>query len=334
MITISQVAKKAGVSVATVSRVMNKSSSVRPETVLKVQKVANELGYIPNFHVRNLRKNSTGTILVLLPNITNAYYVRIFAGLNEQAKEYGFNILLSNTSGRDQEKELYSAIKRKQADGAVLIAVSREEKWVDTFSQEFPIVQCCEYAHDCETPHISIDNYQATYQAIQYLVYLGHKKIGMISSTNHFNSTWDRELGYRDGLRDAGLPYSDSRMSYVDDGYSYESALKAAKQILSLPRDQLDAVFCVSDEVAFALMVVAMEMNIKIPQDLSVIGMDDTNYATILHPHITSVAQPCSLLGRRAIDMLMKLMRGEEPEDKYLVLPHDFVERESTISRI
>lgn len=329
MVTILQVAREAGVSVATVSRVINQSGVVKEKTAKRVLDSIERLGYMPNLQARNLRKNESGTILVLLPNITNNYYACIFDGINEQARELGYNLFLCNTQGRKQEEILKNVIAQKQADGAILLALNREEDWLEGCCQQFPIVQCCEYAENCSAPSVSIDNYQVGYEATRYLIETGHKKIGMISSTNKFCSTQQREEGYRDALKNADLERNCHWTVYADDSYSYSSALKAARKLLSM-KELPDALFCIGDEPAFGAVITAGELGICIPEELSVIGVDDVKYTTMVHPYLTTMAQPCAELGRTALKMLLALIKGEHLENKKVTLPYKFIEREST----
>lgn len=328
MATILQVAKQAGVSVATVSRVLNGSNSVKEATARRVNEAIRLLNYVPNQTARNFRKNETKTILVLLPNITNQYYANVFDGLNTQAQASGYNIFLS-TCGGSQEEALQRVIERKQADGAVLLAVKREDSWVDEYKGIFPIVQCCEFAENCTTPHVSVDNYQAAYEATKYLADLGRRKIGMIGSTNGFISTLRRRQGYEDALRDSRLPLRDEWTASMDDNYSYSSALVAAEQLLSQTY-RPDALFCVGDECAFGVTVMARSLGISVPGELSVIGFDDIIYTTMEHPYITSVAQPCKELGRTAIKLLLMLLQGKQPAKPEVILPYTVSVREST----
>lgn len=329
MATISQVAKEAGVSVATVSRVLNGSNTVKEETARKVMETIRCLKYVPNQTARNFRRNETKTILVLLPNITNQYYANVFDGLNTEAQASGYNIFLSTTWGRSQKEELQKVIERRQADGAVLLAVRRDERWVDEYKERFPIVQCCEFAENCSTPHVSVDNYQAAYEATKYLVDLGRRKIGMIGSTNNFISTLRRRQGYEDALRDSSVALREEWIGFMDDSYSYSSALVAAKQLLSQPQ-RPDALFCVGDECAFGVTVTARSLGIRVPEELSVIGFDGIIYTTMEHPYITSVVQPCKELGHTAIKLLLTLLQGEQPENPEVILPYSISVREST----
>ena len=329
MVTISDVAKAAGVSVATVSRVMNHSDLVAESTAAAVWEAIRTLSYVPNEQARNLRRNESRTVLVLLPNITNPYYANVYSGINERAQELGYSLFLCNTERGEPRQMLGSAIEQKRVDGAILLAIDREDTWIQKYSDRFPIVQCCEYAEKCDTPHVSIDNYRAGYEATAYLVRQGCRRIGTISSTNHFASTYLRMKGYRDALADAGLPVEKRFIGYSDMKYSYSSSLHAAKKLLT--GDELpDALFCIGDSLALGAVVVAMELGIPVPGDLSIIGFDDVMYTTMIHPYLTTIVQPCASLGRMAMDMLHKEITEGSLTNRSVVLPHGFVAREST----
>ena len=329
MVTIADVAKAAGVSVATVSRVMNNSTLVAEPTAKVVRETIERLSYVPNQQARNLRRNESRTVLVLLPNITNPYYANVFGGINERAQVLGYNLFLTSTEGRDPETLLSEAIEHKRADGAILLHIERDEKWLQKYSDRFPVVQCCEYAAPCDTAHVSVDNYRAGYEATAYLVGLGRKKIGTISSTNRVMSTLQRMRGYQDALQDAGLPLCERYVVRSDESYSYMSSLEAAREILSQP-DPPDALFCIGDSIALAAVVVAREMGLSVPEDVSMVGFDDVIYTKMIHPYLTTVIQPCADLGGRAIDMLDQIITNGGLENRNVILPHGFIAREST----
>lgn len=333
MATIADVAKAAGVSVATVSRVMNGSSLVTGSTAQVVRDAIQELSYIPNQQARNLRRNESRTVLVLLPNITNPYYANVFAGINERAQELGYSLYLCSTESGDPETLLCDAIEAKRADGAILLQISCDEKWLQRYSDQFPIVQCCEYAEPCDTPHVSVDNYRAGKEATEYLLGLGYRKIGMISAANHVISTKQRMEGYHDALQEQGIEPNEGYVVYSDESYSYTSSLRAARTVLSR-KDRPEALFCIGDSIALAAVVVAGELGLSVPDDVSVVGFDDVIYTKMIHPYLTTVIQPCAALGRRAIEMLDQVIAGETPDNKAVVLPHGFIARESTCQRV
>lgn len=329
MVTIADVAKAAGVSVATVSRVMNNSNLVAESTAQIVRQTIQEMSYVPNQQARNLRRNESKTVLVLLPNITNPYYANVFDGINERAQALGYNLFLCSTEGRNPEALLSEAIDCNRADGAILLHINRDARWLQKYSDRFPIVQCCEYAAPCDTAHVSVDNYRAGYEATSYLVGLGRRKVGMISSSNRVMSTLQRMRGYQDALSDAGLPLEDRYVACSDDSYSYMSSLEAARKLLSQP-DRPDALFCIGDSIALAAVVVAGELGISVPEEVSVVGFDDVIYTKMIHPYLTTMVQPCAELGEHAIEMLHQIITTGSLENRNVILPHGFVAREST----
>ncbi len=331
VVTIIDIAQAAGVSQATVSRVINQSGLVAEPTAKLVRETIERMGYVPNQQARNLRHSESGTVVVLLPNITNPFYASVFSGINEEMQRLGYQLYLCDTEGRNQEELLDQVIRRKQADGAILLQIGSEETWLQKYSRSFPVVQCCEYAEHCDAPYVTVSNEAAAYQAVSFLIQQGHRRIGIISSTNDFMSTRHRTEGYRRALLDGGLEYDAALTVYCDDSYSYPSSLKAAEQILSR-KNRPDALFCFGDSVALAAVVAAKEMMIRVPEELSIVGFDDVIYTQMLHPYLTTVAQPCYELGQKASNILHRLMTTGDTPERCAVLPHSFIVRESTCS--
>lgn len=330
MPTILDVAKAAGVSVATVSRVMNQTGTVAEETAMAVRKAIEQLAYVPNQQARNLRRNESRTVLVLLPNITNPYYANVFSGINEKAQTLGYSLYLCSTEGGDSESLLSSAIDGRTADGAILLAIDHDEAWLQKYSDIFPIVQCCEFSERCNTTHVSIDNYRAGYEATEYLLKVGCRNICIVSSTNKFMSTVLRMKGYRDALEKAGITPNERSIAYADSSYSYQSSLAAARSLLTR-KDRPDGLFCIGDSIALSAVVVAGELGISVPDEVSIVGFDDVIYTQMIHPYLSTMIQPCASLGMKAMEMIHALISGHELENRSVTLPHGFIARESTL---
>lgn len=329
MVTIADVARAAGVSVATVSRVMNGSASVAEPTVRVVQSAIERLNYVPNQQARNLRRHESRNILVLLPNITNPYYASVFSGLNRRAQDLGYNLLLCNTDGRDPEQVLKEAIESQRSDGAIVLQIGYNDEWLKRYTKHLPIVQCCEYSGHGTIPHVTVDNYRAAREATEYLIQLGHTAIGTISAANNSVSTLHRMQGFRDALTHAGLELPEGYIGYTTFDYSYSASLSAARSILSLPT-RPTALFCIGDSIALAAVVAAQELGLKVPEDVSVVGFDDVIYTKMFHPYLTTVVQPCSELGEQSIEMLHQLITQGKLRKTDVTLPHGFIIREST----
>lgn len=329
MSTIADVAREANVSVATVSRVLNNHNSVRPETYERVYRAIEKLSFEPNMSARNLRRNETRVILIVAPNITNPYYAHILSGIGDAASEYGYSALIYNTNGEEaREKEGLDMLKKKRADGAILLAINIDSPWLKEYADKYPIVHCSEYTRDLDIPKVSIDNYKATQDIMDYIISLGHKRIATISSSNKYISTHLRLQGYKDSLEQHGLKLDENYIALANDDYSFKSGKAAAFKLLK-QEVRPTAIFCISDTIALGAITAAKELGIRVPEDLTIIGFDDVDDTTMFHPYITTIAQPCYELGREAFKMLFDCINvGKINKGK--VLPHEFRIRESS----
>ena len=330
--TIVDVAKAAGVSVATVSRVLNGNGRVGSELRERVMRAAQALQYVPNTAARNLRRSESGTVLILAPNLTNPYYTHILAGIGEVAQGYGYRSFLCNTGGDiGQIQSLLSMLETHEADGAILLATELGAQWLAPYASRFPIVQSSEFDPAVDVPHVSIDNRQAASDVMAYLLSLGHTRIGFIGSQNRYYSTLLRMQSYREALTQAGIPVEESYIRQASEDYSFRSGFQAACSLLSQEM-RPTALFCISDTLAFGAIAGAQEMGFSVPENVTVVGFDDVESTTMFHPYVTTMAQPCSDIGRRAMEMLHGLIRGETVP-REVVLPHRLEIRESSACR-
>lgn len=332
MATMADVAREAGVSVATVSRLLNNLGTVSPETAGRVYRAIEKLSYEPNLLARNFRRSESRVILILSPNFTNPYYAHILSGIGDAAAEEGYSALIFNTADDPaREREALEMLKKRRADGAILIASDVNCAWLLEYANNFPLVQCSEYGPDVDIPHVSIDNYRATQQAMEYLVGLGHRRIAIISSENEYISTALRLKGYRDSLARHGITPREDYIGYASRDYSFKSGKKTARDLLGVaPRPT--AIFCISDTLALGAITAAREMGFRVPEDVSVIGFDDVEHTTMFHPYITTVAQPCYELGKQSAHLLCAQMKQEKEIPRQIVLEHRLIVRESSTS--
>lgn len=329
MTTISDVAKVAGVSVATVSRVINGIANVSPETTAKVTKAIQELDYRPNLLGRNLRRTKSERILVLLPNISNPFYSEIVKGIEDVANRNGYNIMLCNTdSDIKREKKYIKMLKTRLADGAILMASEISCEELTELAKEVSMVQCCEYKEGIPVFHVSIDNEKAAYKATKHLISLGHRKIAFIGANNQFLSSNLREKGYLRALSDEGIEPNPDYLCYGD--YSYKSGLRNMKKLLNL-QERPTAVFCVSDVMAIGAIRLAMEENLKVPEELAVCGFDNIHFSWMFTPSVTTIAQPMYDLGCTAMDALIRIIEGKSSEVIHYFLEYELIIRDSTV---
>lgn len=329
MITIQDVANAAGVSVATVSRVLNNHPSVSSKTREKVQKVIRELNYQPNLLGRSLRRSETKMILVLLQNISNPFYSKVVKGIEDIGYKNGYHIMLCNTDSDPAKEHVYlKLLKNRLVDGAVFLAPVLTDQELTNIGENYCVVQCCEYKEHAQVPSVSIDNVAAAYKATYHLISLGHKRIGFINGNSGLISESLREEGYKKALCDSGIEFDPHLVRY--DSYGYRGGLRATKEFLSM-EDPPTAIFAVSDIIAIGAIKEAKESGLRVPKDLAVVGFDDTGIAAMYDPALTTISQPRYDLGRVTMEILMERIRNNNIDHKRIFLEHNLVVRESTI---
>lgn len=334
MATIRDVAEKAGVSIATVSRVINNQISVSPDTRKKVQKAIKDLNYQPNYLGRNLRRAKTKMILVILQNISNPFYSKVVRGIEEMGHQNGYNIMICNTdSDPDRERTYLELMVNRLVDGVILMEPEIDGYELSEISKDFPVVQCCEYKEDVDVSHISIDNIKAGYTAVKHLISLGHSRIGMVSAYNRLLSAQQREEGYRNAILEAGLEYDSDLIKM--GSYGYTGGLRATKELLEM-EDRPTAIFAISDITAIGAIRAIKEKGLQVPDDIAVVGFDNTSIASMYDPRLTTISQPRYDMGKISMEVLLKLIKNKEmkagkikPKDIYL--EHELIIRESTL---
>ncbi len=330
MVTISDVAREAKVSVATVSRVVNNSATVLPETARRVRETIEQLHYEPNAMARNFRTRASRVALILAPNITNPYYANILTGISTSARKHGYSIMICTVGGeREQEMEYLDILAKRHADGAILLAMALNNGDLERYAEKYPIVQCSEYVPGTKVAHVAVDNYKAAYQMTEHLVCIGHRRIAMISSVNDYPSTQRRMTGYRDALAAAGIPFQEDYIRFGSFDYNFSSGYSGAQSMLSL-RTPPTAIFCISDMLALGAINGAQDMGLNVPGNVSIVGFDDVEHATMIRPHITTMAQPCFQLGECAMELLYEQLRGDEHPRKEIILETELKLRSSS----
>lgn len=326
--TIQDVAEKAGVSVATVSRVMNNSERVLESTRAKVLKVMTELDYKPNHLGRNLRKMKTNTILVLLPSISNPFYSGVVKGIEDVAKSELYNVLLCNTdSSYEREASYIHLLENRTADGVIFMETAMPTDELSVLTKKHPIVQCSEYKTGTTVPSVSIDNKAAAREIVNYLIQKGRRRIGLITCDNQLISTKDRFEGYKQALFETGIPYD--RDLILMGNYTFRSGYDAAKKIHEM-QDPPDAVFAISDVMAIGLMNGLKKQGFNIPEDILVAGFDNISFAIMSDPALTTIEQPRYDLGAEAMRLLLSILKKEMISYENVILKHKLIIREST----
>lgn len=326
MSNIRDVARLAGVSVATVSRALSNPEKVSDDSLEKVHNAIAQVGYRPNMLARNFRSARAYAVVVLVPDIANPFYSLFIRALEDRAQQKGYAVLLGDTRGTpEREMEYIRRVETRLADGIVQLRPS-SEKSQNNIPPDIPCVNAC----GCEYttgPAIRIDNRAAAKTMVNYLISLGHRRIGVISGLKDNPHAIDRLEGYKEALAEAGIPFEKDLIAEGD--FTMWSGLNAAFQFCNM-KVRPTAVFSMNDEMAIGAMQTLKNQGIRIPEDMSVTGFDDIAYSKYSDPSLTTISQPAEEMGKMAMDMLLKVIEGEPLSQRECVLPTEFIIRKST----
>jgi len=328
-VTIYDVAREAGVSMATVSRVVNNNPNVKPATRKKVFEAIERLGYRPNAVARGLASKKTTTVGVVIPDISNAIFAEVARGIEDIANMYHYNIILCNADKKkDKEIRVINTLLEKQVDGLLFMGGAVTEEHQQAFkTANVPIVLCATSDESGEIPSVDIDHETAAFDAVQSLIKQGHRRIAMISGTLEDPSNgYARFNGYKKALADAGIAYDDTLVRIGN--YRYESGSDAMRYFLELA-NRPSAVFSATDEMAIGAIHAIQDKGLQVPADISVISVDNSRMASMVRPLLTTVAQPMYDIGAVSMRLLTKLMKKEHVEQAQVILPHELIVRQS-----
>lgn len=328
MVGIVDVAKKANVSTATVSRVLSRPEAVAEKTAQKVLKAIEVLNYQPNVLARQLRRLETKTILVVVPDITNPFFSKVLRGIESVAVAKGYQVLLGDTGNDvDRESSYLNILQQKKADGMVLLTARMEPRAVEEIAREFPVVLACEYIEGSSLPTVSIDNISGARRATEYLIGLGHQRIGCISGPLDIVLSKDRLKGFYQAMARNSITVEPVLVQ--EGNFTFESGFNLMKKFFAL--GQLPtAIFAANDEMAMGAIKAIKSKGLNVPEDVSVIGFDDLKFSSIFEPSLTTVAQPAFQIGETAMELLMKLINEEEVLQEQIILEDTLIERESS----
>ncbi|MCD8510224.1 MAG: substrate-binding domain-containing protein [Bacillus sp. (in: Bacteria)] len=331
--TIRDVARLAGVSMSTVSRVMNAPDAVRPDKREKVEKVIKELGYHPNALARGLIFKRTQTIGVLIPDVSNMYVAEVIRGMEDATHGLGSNLIICNTD-RDKKRmvKYLKVLKEKQVDGIIFTSDAVTEEYFELFDRlHLPVVLASSEALDYEIPSVKVDDYQAAYDGTCYLLEKGHRRIGMISgSLDDPIAGMPRLNGFKDALRDRVGAEVDEAAELEYGSYRFEDGYDAMKALYGKNKE-LTALFVASDEMALGAISYLHEIGLKVPEDISVLGFDNTKISKMSYPKLSTVGQPMYDIGKTAVEKLDAILRAEVDVELELrtYLKHEIIERDS-----
>lgn len=314
---------------ATVSRVVNGNPNVKPTTRKKVLATIQQLGYRPNAVARGLASKKTTTVGAIIPDISSIFFAELARGIEDIATMYKYNIILSNSDqNKEKEFQLINTMLEKQVDGILFMGGNITPEHIQYFeSSSVPVVLAATYDESETIPSVNIDYKAAAYEATRFLIDKGNKHPAFISGEENTQINQLKYNGYLRALEESSIPVNDAFILHGD--YTYDSGIKAMNRILEL-EERPTAVFAASDEMALGVIHGAQDKGYKVPEDIEVVGFDNTRLASMVRPTLSTIVQPMYDIGAVAMRLLTKYMNKEEVTDKKVVLPHRIEERNST----
>jgi LacI family transcriptional regulator len=331
-VTIHDVARHAGVSAMTVSRVINERPRVSVDTRKRVQASIAELGYVPNRLARGLIQRKTGAFGVIVPDVANPFFTLVVRGVEQVAWRAAFHVILCDTQGDlERERGYLEDMVAFQVDGVLIAPVgdsSRPQLRLLT-RNNVPFVLIDRSITGFDGDLVQGDSVAGARQLVDHLIGLGHRRIGMITETTDVSTARDRLRGYREALESAGVEFDPDLVvesSAIDPGVACDATLR----LLTLP-DAPTAIFAVNNIAVVGVVEAARQRNLEIPRDLALVCFDDIEHVSRLYPFLTVMAQPAETFGTIATQLLIDRLAGRVGQRRRIVvLPADFVVRKSS----
>jgi len=328
MPTQKDVAKRADISVATVSRYINEKGYISPAVKERIRSAIEDLQYKPNLVARSLKMRSSNIIGLIFPDIENPFFISLIKKAEEVAQKNGYNVILCNTKNNPgKEAEYLEVLKGKQVDGYILIPsiTTGSDIWKALRNEKVVFLdRAIDEGGECIT--VKLDNRKGVKIAIDCLAGLGHRRIGTITVPINITTGFERLEGYRTALSANNLRYDAALVRTAD--YTAENAYLHTQDLLA-QSDRPTALLPMSGPTTVGALKAIKDAGLQIPRDISVIGFDEFEYAKLLNPPLSTIAQPAYEFGEKGIELLLRLLRGEEVSPTTVILDPIFMERDS-----
>jgi LacI family transcriptional regulator len=326
-ITIRDVAQAAGVSVSTVSRVLNDKVDVAPDTYEKVQKVIRELGYTSSLAAKSLRSRRTNVIGLIMPDVEQPFPIEVMKGVNRAITEFDYDLIvytngdITKNSTVQREQHYVALLNNSITDGVIVVTPA-----ATTFHTASPVVAVDPHYESSDYPSVIGVNREGAMKAMEYLISLGHRRIGFIGGRPDLQSAIRRLQGYKDALAGANIPLDPELIQTGD--FLMETGFTCAQKLLSLAQPPT-AIFAANDQSALGAIQALREAGLRVPDDVSIVGFDNISEAAYANPGLTTVDQSIGEMGYIATQMLISLIQGEQLESNVHKMPTQLVIRES-----
>lgn len=328
-VTIYDVAKKANVSISTVSKVINKKGKISKETQHRVFQAIEELNFQPSVVASALTSKRALCIGMLVPDLSNPFFAEMVRSVEEVGHQLGYQLMICYTNNNQQEEENYiSLLRKKRVDGIILATGMRKGTLTDELNQSaIPVAVMARDIPELEVDTVLVDDYMGGYLAASHLIELGHKRMAVISEDLNVTSSQERKRGFLKAMKDHEL-LAEPEWFPVSDS-SIDVGREAARELLRNPQ-RPTAIFAFNDLLAVGVIQAAKEMNIKIPDELSIVGFDNTIFATIIDPPLTTIAQPVQDMGRHVMEVLNENITVRQSLKRRILLMPNLIVRNTT----
>lgn len=330
-VSIYDIAKKTGLSVVTVSRVLNNNPNVRQSNRIKVENAIKELDYRPNAAARTLSSGRTGMISIIVPNLADAFVIQVMSSVERALKSSDmFMVVASAADGTDFSQSVYASLAMEgRVDGIIILTpVCNEDYFFELKKRSIPAVLLDQHQVDLKVPTVSVDNFNGGYEATMSLIKAGARRIAHISGADIFESSAERMRGYLEALKDSGIE-ADDRLIIKGD-FTVACGFQAVDGWVKQGRLP-EAVFAADDNTAFGVLNAAQACGISVPQRLAVIGYDDHPFASMLRPKLSTVRQPAEEIGISGVQLLLDIINKKPRRNAKIVHKPSVILRETTL---
>jgi DNA-binding LacI/PurR family transcriptional regulator len=330
-ISIQQIADLAGVSIATVSRVMNHKNTVKEDTRRKILEVMEKLNYNPSAVF--VTKDTSNTILLCVSELRNPFNSLVISGIQRAAHQHNYRVFILQAKEVNFAFEDFKDVLQSHSfAGIILLTGVTDLRLLEMLAMSCPIVRCNEFCDVNGIPSVSINDFEAARKATEYLIFCGYKKIALLNCSLEFRFAQQRENGYSEALDKAGLEKNADWIAHVSS-IDYNLAYSYAMNILNLP-NRPDAFFTVSDVYAVAALHATKKLGLRVPEDISIIGFDNIEVSSMVDPAITTIEQPGVQIGYQGCELLIEKIRNPSVLRKQIVLDTELIVRKSTARNI
>ncbi|WP_026234941.1 LacI family DNA-binding transcriptional regulator [Calidithermus timidus] len=327
-VTLAHVARLAGVSMITVSKVLNNKGRISEATRARVLQAASQLGYVANTAARSLRGRPTQILGMVIPELVSPYFAEVARAAADAASQMGYDLAVFTTSrDPERERERVGTLLGGLADGLVFVVPIGAAGFLATLERSrSPVVLVNHFGAPTHLPVVRADSFEGSLAAVRHLMALGHRRIGFVGGASHSSQAAERLRAYRECMMAAGL--WDEQLVRPGD-FTQQRGVEAGHELLSLENPPT-AIFAASDLTAFGVIAAARSRGLQVPEDLSVVGFDDIPAAAHSHPGLTTVAHPIPAMAQAAVELIARAMAGEKLQDVLIEFPSELVVRGSS----